>query len=182
MKIHSVKIDARRTSVRTVHPLKPSEVEVRLAQIARQQAGLIQDGQAVAAGISMHQVRRRIQSGYLVRIYPRVSRLASFPESWQQKQRALCMWAGEGWVASGSAAAALWKLEGAGPLRLEISGAGRISRVPSGVIVHERCIFIPGDLTRKSGIPTTSPARTVIDLAAIVERGHLERAFESALR
>jgi very-short-patch-repair endonuclease len=65
---------------------------------------------------------------------------------------------------------------------VEISGAGRIHRAPAGVVVHERCVLLPGDTGRIDCIAVTSGARTLIDLAQSLDPNRLERALESAIR
>lgn len=154
-----------------------------LGELARSSRGLIAHEAAAAAGVTARQLDYRIKKGVLIRVHPGVSRLAAVEPTWEQKQLAACLWAGRGWIASGLGAAALWELEGLEARRVEISGAGRISQTPSGITVHERCIFLPGDATTVKGIPATSAARTIIDLPSRVhDERRLERAFESAIR
>ncbi len=47
-----------------------------------------------------------------------------------------------------------------------------------GRLIH-RCIDLPDDeVTTERGVPTTTPARTLLDLAAVVPTHHLRRAVE----
>jgi very-short-patch-repair endonuclease len=158
------------------------EVDRVLAKLAEGQLGLIHDHEALAVGVSPAQIRRRVRVGTLERVMPNVTRVAAVEATWEQRQLALCKWAGPGWVSSRTAAGAIYGFDGLVGIRHEISGAGRISRTPTGVYVHERCVFLPGDQANSQGIPVTSPARTVIDLSADLDHKHLERAFESAIR
>lgn len=174
-------MDLSRTHLRTPGP-RGMEVDRRLAEIARGQRGLIHDDEAQAAGISLSQIRRRVRAGSLERMLPGVTRVAGVEASWEQHQLAACKWAGPGWVSSRTSAGAIYELDGLKEIRHEISGAGRIGMTPSGILVHERCVFILGDQTGFRGLPVTSPARTIIDLSADLGHAPLERAFESAIR
>lgn len=80
------------------------------------------------------------------------------------------------------AAGALWGLDGlaAGPVELTIAVAGERRLV--GVVVHRTRSLPVADRTEVDGIPVTRPARTVIDLAAVVEHDCLEGAFDCVLR
>lgn len=49
-----------------------------------------------------------------------------------------------------------------------------------GLRVHCVAILHPADLRRHQGIPLTSPARTLLDLAEVVSRRDLERAYDEA--
>jgi very-short-patch-repair endonuclease len=49
-----------------------------------------------------------------------------------------------------------------------------------GIDVHTARRFASRDATREQGIPCTTVARTLLDLAEVVDRGALERAFEQA--
>jgi very-short-patch-repair endonuclease len=78
------------------------------------------------------------------------------------------------------AAAILWGLlKERGP-RIDVTvpgGGGRRRR--KAVIVH-RSPLPQADVTTKDGIPLTTPARTLIDLADVLPRRQLERALDEA--
>jgi very-short-patch-repair endonuclease len=81
-------------------------------------------------------------------------------------------------VLSHRSAAVLWgMLPGRGP-RVDVT-------VPSGrrghrAIVAHRSPLSAHEVTKRDGIPVTTPARTVLDLAAVVHRRELERALDEA--
>jgi very-short-patch-repair endonuclease len=49
-----------------------------------------------------------------------------------------------------------------------------------GITVHYSRGLDPADVTHHKGIPTTTPARTLVDLCAVVPARQLERAYEQA--
>ena len=51
---------------------------------------------------------------------------------------------------------------------------------PAGVVVHRGPPLHPDDVTVVDGIPVTSVARTLIDLAEVVDRDELRGCFRAA--
>ncbi|MDQ4041910.1 MAG: endonuclease domain-containing protein [Actinomycetota bacterium] len=86
--------------------------------------------------------------------------------------------AGPDAVLSRRSAAALWDLrpELAGPVEVT---APRCLRSRPGLRVS-RAAFADDERTRRCGIPVTTPARTLLDLAGVLPRHALERAAEAA--
>lgn len=76
-------------------------------------------------------------------------------------------------------AAALWGLTG--PRRGSVDVTSARGRGRPGIAVHEGGIDAD-DRAVRDGIPVTSVARTLLDLADVVDRKSLERAFEEADR
>ena len=115
------------------------------------------------------------------RLYPAVYRVAGVPETWRQALMAACLAWGDGVVVSHIAAAALWGLVGFEPGRIELS-APRMQRRARGHHVHHPIALARTDVTTLDGIPVTTVARTLIDLAGCVEPHLLEEALDDALR
>lgn len=93
---------------------------------------------------------------------------------------------GDGLV-SGSAAACLWgqldstqQLTDRDPIRVLL--VGRNGTEPTGVSVHRTRAVARQDVRWRNGIPLTSPARTLLDLAATVDDLGLESALSASLR
>ena len=86
---------------------------------------------------------------------------------------------GEGAVLSHRSAAALWGFTRSVTGPIDVTAArGRRRR---GITVHEGSI-IGAEWTRVARIPVTSAARTLFDLAEVVNEKQLQRAFEEADR
>lgn len=80
-----------------------------------------------------------------------------------------------------SAAELLWLLKRrrrTGTPHVAVRDRARIS--PGGVIVHRPRHLEARDVTRRSGIPVTTPTRTVFDLASVLRPGDLRELFEQA--
>jgi hypothetical protein len=67
-----------------------------------------------------------------------------------------------------------------GPIEVTVPGTGAHGR--PGTRVHRSRDVAPEDVASHCGIPVTSPARTLLDLAGVVAPRHLEPAFEEDLR
>lgn len=86
---------------------------------------------------------------------------------------------GEGALLSHRSAAGLWGLMRARTSPVEVSSP--IGRRRPGIVVHEGGIY-KDDRAACDRIPVTSVARTLFDLAEVIDEQRLERAFEEADR
>ena len=77
-------------------------------------------------------------------------------------------------------AAALLGLRNTDRRGIDVTVAGRSHRSRDGIELHRSTKLTTADMTRERGIPCTSVARTLLDLAAVVPRRSLERAFDQA--
>lgn len=86
---------------------------------------------------------------------------------------------GDGAVLSHRSAAALWGFGEARP-RTDVSAPRRAGRSRAGIAVHRADTLDEEDKTVLNHIPCTSAPRTLLDLAAVVDRRTLERAVDRA--
>jgi very-short-patch-repair endonuclease len=87
---------------------------------------------------------------------------------------------GPGAVLSHRSAAALWGIRPTTRTGIEVMAPGRVGRRRAGIEVHDAASLRAADVTRVHHIPCTTVARTLLDLAAVVDRHVLERAYEQA--
>jgi hypothetical protein len=85
-------------------------------------------------------------------------------------------------LASHQTAAALWQLLPSARAVFDVSAPGRGPDRRPGIVFHRRRNLHPDDCADCDGIPVTSVARTLLDLAAVVPARRLRRAFEEAER
>jgi hypothetical protein len=156
-----------------------SPAEVRLAQVAAFQHGVFGRAQALAAGLTKSQLDRRLQDRRWVRVLPRVYRDAATASSLVAPFWAAVLWSGPGSALSHRSAALLWRIEPAmrGPIEVAVPAA-RAPRA-NGIVVHRA--DTDRDVILVEGLPLTSPCRTLIDLAGIVDDAELGVALASAL-
>lgn len=87
---------------------------------------------------------------------------------------------GPGAVLSHRSAAALHELLPSGGVNIDVTVPGRSRRRHKGIKVHCSTSLTPNDVTVVNGIPCTSAARTLLDVAEAVTQRRLERAFDQA--
>jgi len=70
------------------------------------------------------------------------------------------------------------------PIHITIPGSPDDPRasgdIPEGVIVHYAPELHPDDMCVVDGVPCTSPSRTLIDLAEVMDAAELRRCFANA--
>jgi very-short-patch-repair endonuclease len=147
-----------------------------------QQYGVISRRQAFDGGLTRRQVGHRLASGEWVRVLPGVYRATIVPPSLRQRAMAAVLWSAPDGLVSHLTAGALWRLDDVAAERVHVL-LPRSRRLKSDdVVVHRTGDLLPADIGRLGPIPVTSPLRTVIDLAAVLDADALEVAIESALR
>ncbi len=158
-----------------------ADFDARLAALAVAQHGAFTRAQATESGLSADQVDRRARAGDWVRVLPRVYRHAATPASVLLLHSAAVLWAGAGAALSHASAAALWRLDGVRVAAPEL--VVPMQRGPSapGVVVHRARCVAADEVAAIAGMPVTSPVRTLVDLASVVDDPTLQRAAESAI-
>jgi REase_MTES_1575 len=147
-------------------------------RIAAVQHGLITTAQLQRLGVPRATLHGWRAAGRLIRVQPRVDRVAGAPVTWEQQVLAAVLSAGRGAAASHRAAGRIWGLyQGEAPVEIVVP-TGRSARL-RGAIVHHTINDIP--VIRRTGIPATSPMRTIIDLGAVATHSTIEDALDRAL-
>jgi very-short-patch-repair endonuclease len=149
----------------------------RLSELARRQHGVIAHGQLVELGLGASAIGAWAKRGRLHRIhrgvyalrYPTLTRNGHF--------MAAVLACGEGAALSHFSAAVLWGMLGDGGATVHVTAERRRRR--PGLIVHEAALP-PGERAEQAGIPVTTPARTLVDLADVAPRRTVERAIDEA--
>lgn len=145
--------------------------DVALGKAARARAGVFTRADALAAGFTPAQIRRRVRSGAWIAEYAGVLRSATTPDSVDLRERAALARAGDGAVLSHFSAARRWQLGVPPPAQVWLTVPyERAPQLPEDVRVM-RSRHLPASAVRTvAGLPVLEPARTIADLA-----GHLDR-------
>jgi predicted transcriptional regulator of viral defense system len=148
--------------------------ESAVLAVAARQHGVISQAQLAAAGLGRGWVRHRVARGWLRRLHRGVYLVGPLVAE-HSRAMAAVLAAGPEAVVSHHPAAVLWdwRPPREGPMHVIAGG-----RSQAGVIVHHTALD-PRDRTRRHGIPVTSAARTILDLAAAADQ--LERALNEAM-
>ncbi len=166
----------------TEYPTKgaPPPLDRRIGALADRQHGVIALAQLVSLGLSPSAVRDRVAAGGLRRLYRGVfafGHTALRPEGCVLAAVLAC---GPDAVASHRAAADIQGLLRSARARVDVTSPGRAPRRRKGIDAHGSRTLAPADVTTVRGIPCTSVARTLLDLADVMDRRSLERACEQA--
>lgn len=156
--------------------------DARIAALATTQYGVLSRAQAVALGATHRAIEHRLANGRWTSPHRGVYRVAGVPASWHQALKAACLAWGDTAVASHRSAAALWRIAGPFTRALEITVPRGGKRGADGVTVHHPMSLDAADVTVKHGIHVTTPGRTLLDLAAVLDRPTLEEALDDATR
>ena len=133
-----------------------------------------------ACGLSRDAVSVRVRNGRLHPMYRGVYAVGHGNPPLEGRFLAAVKACGDGAVLSHVSAAALWGFVAWDERHPEVTVMGPATRVVPRLRVHRTSFFAPEDVTRFRRIPVTAPARTLLDLAAVVEYRGLRRAVREA--
>ncbi|MGH7576584.1 MAG: type IV toxin-antitoxin system AbiEi family antitoxin domain-containing protein [Longimicrobiales bacterium] len=136
-----------------------------LYPVAERQGGYLTASQARDLGVSHQQLYYLSQSGSIERVAHGIYRLKRFPSQPFEDVIVATLWAGEGAVASHDTALAVYGLTDAMPPVIHVTVQGRFRGKKRGVVVHNAPLG-SGERSMRGGVPVTSPARTIRDVAA----------------
>ncbi|MEX2627280.1 MAG: hypothetical protein WD225_10390 [Ilumatobacteraceae bacterium] len=155
----------------------------RVAAIAKRQLGAFSRQQAHEVGVTDRQLHTLCQRACLEQLGPNAFRANGAPVGPRAELLGLLLDVGGDAVVSGPTAAALHGFDGFGlrpPFHVTIGRGRDVQRI--GHIIHTTTALPLIDRARVDGIPTTAPARTLIDLARSESPERLTAAFDSGLR
>lgn len=152
-----------------------------LGALATRQHDVFSLAQLTDLGLTRSTVAKRAAAGRLHRVHRGVYSLAP-PELLTRSGRFLAavLACGPGAVLSHRSAAALHELRRTERAGIDVTIPGRAGRRHDGIDVHRSQTLTSADTTTVGGIPVTTIARTMFDLAAVVPRRQVERAVDQA--
>jgi very-short-patch-repair endonuclease len=156
-------------------------VDREISRVVDRQHGVLSRRRLLSIGLSGAQIKRRVGDGRLRRLYRGVYAVGHAELTRYGEWMAAVIAAGPNALLSHRDAAALWGLIGIGSrTRIDVTAVGRARRARSGLAIHMTTRIHPDDRATREGIPVTSVARTLLDLAVVVDARTLQRAYERA--
>ncbi len=155
----------------------------RASTLASRQSGLLTRKQALECGLSRTQVEYLLTTSRWERLSTGVYRVAGAPGTHEQRVWAACLETNG--LASHRTAAWFWNLDGVGrrpPEPIEVAVPFASKRTSDLALVRRSRSLLPSHAAKRAGVPRTNLARTVIDLAEVLDPPGLELAFDAALR
>jgi very-short-patch-repair endonuclease len=150
-----------------------------VARIATSQNGAVTYEQLLQAGLQHSGIGRRSDRGLLHRIHRGIYVPGHEALADRARETAAILATGEKAVISHASAASLWGFAAAEEEDVHVTVVGRRRRSRPGLVVHYASSLDARDIRQLHGLPLTSPARTIVDLAATSYRD-LDRAFGDA--
>ncbi|HYN49657.1 MAG TPA: type IV toxin-antitoxin system AbiEi family antitoxin domain-containing protein [Thermoleophilaceae bacterium] len=153
----------------------------RWAALARRQYGVVTRAQLIAAGVGETGIEERVRTHRLLRLHRGVYALGHRELKGEGHWMAAVLACGPGAVLSHASAAAHWNIRVSASSYVDVTvptRAGRIKR--KGLRIHRSGRLGPTQVTMHEGIPVTTLARTLLDLADILNLQGLKRAIHEA--
>jgi very-short-patch-repair endonuclease len=153
-------------------------LDARIARLAQRQHGIVTARQLRTLGVSPRGRDYRVAVGRLHRIHRGVYAVGHRTLSEHALFIAAVAAIGADAALSHVSAAALWRLMDHNG-DVDVTTMRSVKRRP-GIQVHTTRSLPPSDVTHHCGIPVTTPARTVLDLADVLEQRRLGRIVHEA--
>ncbi len=151
---------------------------MRVARLAAKRDGVVSIHQLRACGVDDDAVAVRVRDGRLHRLYRGVYAVGHRGLTLRGRFRAAVLACGESAALSHLAAAALWGFWAWEERRIDVTVPGG-ARDIDGVLVH-RSRALERDVQVRCDIRVTTPARTLLDLAAVLPERALRRIVRRA--
>lgn len=148
--------------------------------LAERQHGVVARTQLLRLGFSTDAITERIARGRLHRVAQGVYVVGRPGLTRHGRWMAAVLACGSDAVLSHGSAAALWQIgrERSGVIEVSVPCCARRRR--AGILIHRRATLTAVDVTTRHGIPVTTPASTLIDLASFLPPSPLESAINAA--
>jgi very-short-patch-repair endonuclease len=155
-------------------------IDARIAELAAAQHGVVARAQLRAMGATDTAIAWRVRLGRLHRVRRAVYAVGHPALTPHGRRLAAVLALGPGARLSHRSAAALWDLRPSAAGWIDVTVAGSGARRSPGVRTHRVRRLRQDEVTTHHAIPVTTPARTILDIAAGLERRGLERVLDRA--
>jgi very-short-patch-repair endonuclease len=150
--------------------------------LASRQHGAASVRQARALGLTADGIHHRIQQGRLRRASSRVLLVSGSTPSIEQRMMVAVLHHGPDAYLARATALALWGLPGFERIPVELVCVRRRNNEDASIaIVHTSRDLAETHLAELHGLPVTTPARALFDIAATLHPKRVERAVDNAL-
>ena len=159
--------------------IRATTVDSAIARIAARQHGSVTRAQLLDVGLGDGAIAYRGRHGRLHRVHPGVYSVGYRGTTPVAKAMAAVLACGPHAVLSHRWAAALWELSEFPRGAIDVISPALHRR--DGIVAHRSPALAARDVTVRQGIPATTPARTLVDLADVLDDRALARAVNEAL-
>lgn len=163
-----------------VRRLASHPIDRGVAAIARLQRGSVSTPQLRALGVTPTMTRVRERAGRLHRIHRGVYLVGHASLDAEAQIVAALLAAGPRAVVSHGTAAWLWGLVEEPPALPHLTIVGGARRPGAGFVLHRTRALVSEDVTRHRGLPITTPARMILEVAETASPDRLARVLGEA--
>lgn len=150
-----------------------------IGTLAACQHGVVSRGQLLDAGVTDKAMERRLASGHLVRLHRGVYAVGHAQLRPEGRWLAAVLAVGRGAALSHRSAAALHGIrDGDGAIDVTTTRRAAVR----GVVAHRTTRLAAEDLTTRRGVPVTTLARTLVDLAWVLPTAHVGKLLREVDR
>jgi very-short-patch-repair endonuclease len=159
------------------------EIEGILREVGGAQHGVATRAQLLGRGLASHTIDRMVRAGRVIVLRRGLYQIGPQPAVRAAETAAVLACGSDGRVSHASAAVFHGMLDSTRTLRtVEVTvPRGKRRQIP-GVRIHRVRDLYPDEVTVLEGIPITTPARTLLDLAEVMTSREVEQALATAYR
>lgn len=151
-----------------------------LGRLAQRQWGVITRAQLIDIGLRDRGIAEWVRTGRLRRLYQGVYAVGHDRLRREGGWLAAVMACGPGAALSHRDAAAIWEVRQSNSAVIDVTVPSQNGRKRPGIRVHRSARLQPDEVTLRHGIPVTTLARTLLDLADVLDRQALRRVVTEA--
>jgi hypothetical protein len=153
-----------------------------VVRLAMRQLGVVDAAQLRTAGFDRASIKRWLRAGHLRRLHRGVFQVAAVGAAPRAAEMAALLACGKDRsVISHRSAAQLWGLTvDWSAAQVEVTVAGRNPGSKPGIKIHRVPVLDRRDVRKVDGVPATAPARTLLDISAVMTFDDLEIAYAEA--
>jgi very-short-patch-repair endonuclease/predicted transcriptional regulator of viral defense system len=158
-----------------------SDTDNLIAALAARQHGVVTRRQLLAIGLKDAAIQHRRRVGRLHQVHRGVYAVGHEALSPDGRLLAAVLACGPRAALSHQSAASVWGFRAAGGSQIDVTVASTAGRCgPGAVRLHRSGTLSPEDIERQGALRLTTPARTLLDLAAVLHAQRLESAVRRA--
>ena len=158
----------------------PPPLDARIAAAALDRHAVLSAAELDALGVTRDQQRYRARRGRLHRLYPGVYAVGHMLLTPRGRWRAAVLACGPEAVLSHRSAAAFWGIRQTGRRDIDVTTPRRSREGHAGIDLHRVRSLDPRDATVVDHIRITTVARTLVDLADVLDDTALEKAINES--
>jgi very-short-patch-repair endonuclease len=154
--------------------------EHAVIELAASQRSIVTHRQLLAGGLSRKAIASRRRSGRLQVVFKGVYAYGCGVLPALAREQAALLVCGDGAFLSHRSAAAMWRLLPDLPPEPEVTVRNGQAWQRAGIRLHRATAIDPRELGREHGLLVSSPARALLEIAAVSSLGEVEHAFDEA--